>query len=101
SGKVYQKVGNQNVGVAGITVSLTDVAGNVLATTVTDSQGRYSFSNQSGPAAVPGQPAGGSSTGSFKGAGSLPPAQVKSSPGTIVITNGDDDFEDANFRITL
>jgi hypothetical protein len=57
--------GSGGSGLAGITVVLKDDAGNVLATTVTDSLGRYRFDQLSGPAGDPTDPSGVSSTGRY------------------------------------
>src|SRR5205807_2634101 len=75
------------VGVPGLTVQLQDTSGNVLATAVTDAQGRYRF-NQLG--AVP-------NTSAVGGAGDyvvrlvLPTGvtQLSASPATISVTRGD------------
>jgi hypothetical protein len=53
-------------GVAGITVQLLDTNGDVLATIVTDSQGRYTFNQQSGPASNPDVGSGISATGNYQ-----------------------------------
>jgi hypothetical protein len=67
-------------GVAGITVNLDDTSGNVLATTTTDSNGHYSFTDQTG---LPG-------TGNFTLTLTLPSflRQTTANPGTIAISRG-------------
>ena len=50
---------------AGVTVELEDTSGDVLATTVTNSQGQYTFNQLSGPAANPENSSGVSGTGLY------------------------------------
>ena len=52
-------------GMAGITVQLEDTSGDVLATTTTNSRGRYTFNQLSGPAANPANTPWGQRDGSL------------------------------------
>jgi hypothetical protein len=92
SGSVYsdQERGHRR-GVAGLTVQLLDTSGDVLATTTTDSQGRYSFTDQTG---IPG-------TGQFTVALDLPSkmTQITPDPGTIVISRGSTDVSGIDFHV--
>jgi hypothetical protein len=80
-------------GLVGFAVNLTDISGNVLATTTTDSQGHYRFTDTTG---IPG-------TGQFL-VSVVPPSsaytQTSANPGTIAITRGDFDLDglDYGFR---
>jgi hypothetical protein len=82
----------EEFGLPGFTVNLLDASGNVLATTTTDSQGAYSFTDQTG---LPG-------TGKFTVAVLLPQGlqQTSASPGTISISRGDV-FKTANFAVAF
>ena len=68
-------------GLPGFTVNLNDDSGHVIATTTTDSHGRYSFTDQTG---LPG-------TGQFTVSPVLPPGLrlTTQDPGTILISRGD------------
>jgi hypothetical protein len=85
-GTVFLDLGNgghrtpQDPGLPGFTVNLKD-GGNVIATTTTDSRGRYSFTDQTG---LPG-------TGRFTVSVVLPSVlhQTTQDPGTILISRGD------------
>jgi hypothetical protein len=61
------------LGVPGVTVNLNDAGGAVVASTTTDSQGRYSFTDQTG---IPG-------TGNFTVSIVLPSGFINTSPGSI------------------
>lgn len=67
-------------GIPGVTVQLQDVDGDVVATTVTDSQGRYTFSQQNGL----------TSTGSYTVSLVLPTgaAQISANPSAVPISRG-------------
>jgi hypothetical protein len=69
------------LGLPGVTVNLNNDVGNVIATTTTDSHGRYSFTDQTG---LPG-------TGRFTVSVVLPPwlGLTTPDPGTILISRGD------------
>jgi peroxidase len=86
-------------GVKGITVELEDASGNVLATTVTDSQGRYSFNQLSGPSADPAIGSGVSTTGNYQIVLILPDGTrlVSPAPGLIPISHGDTNVTGVNF----
>ena len=58
--------GSVHQGTAGVTVQLEDTSGDVLATTATNSRGRYTFNQQSGPAANPANAPGVSETGFYR-----------------------------------
>jgi hypothetical protein len=78
-------------GVAGVTVQLQDDNGNVLATTVTDRQGRYSFNQFNGI----------SGTGNYNVRLIVPAgfSQVSPNPAPILISRGDINVTGVNFTI--
>jgi hypothetical protein len=78
-------------GLAGVTVNLSDDTGTVIATTVTDSQGNYSFTDQTG---IPG-------TGNFSVSIALPSGFVRTSVISIPIalSRGGLDFDRVNFGV--
>ena len=89
SGTVFSYA-NRNGGLPGITVELKDSDGDIVATTRADPQGqRYSFNQQSGPAANVEDASGLSGTGQYSivvvpsSAG-----QIASLPATVAITRG-------------
>jgi hypothetical protein len=88
-------------GVAGITVQLLDTSGNVLATIVTDSQGRYTFNQQSGPASKPDIGSGISATGNYQVALVLPAGiqQTTRNPDPIAIAVGDTNVFGVDFGV--
>ena len=82
---------SSHAGVAGVTVRLEDSSGNVLATTVTDRWGRYSFNQLSG--------IGG--TGAYQVV-LVPPSgytRTSTNPSTIQISRGGQDVTDVNFLL--
>jgi hypothetical protein len=87
---VRQKRGD--FGLPGFTVNLNDDGGNVIATTTTDGQGRYSFTDQTG---LPG-------TGQFTVSLVLPGGfrLTTQGPGTILISRGDI-HRTVNFGVTV
>jgi hypothetical protein len=89
------------VGLGGITVRLEDANGDVLATTVTDRGGRYSFNQLSGPAADPTNGPGIAATGVYKLALVLPSGLTLTSvPSTaITISRGDANVSGVNFNV--
>jgi hypothetical protein len=89
-------------GAAGITVHLEDGSGDVLATTVTDSRGRYSFNQLSGPAANPENGSGVSATGSYSVVLVLPSGARLASPApaSILISRGGLTVAGVNFTIS-
>ena len=76
-------------GLAGITVQLKDSSGNVLATTVTDRRGRYSFNQLSGV----------SGTGDYTVTLVVPGgySQTSTNPSAILISRGDTNVGGVNF----
>jgi hypothetical protein len=88
-------------GVLGITIELLDSGGAVLATTVTDSQGHYSFNQLSGPAANPDSASGISATGDYNLRLVLPSGlkQTSTDPSTISISRGDTNVSGVNFTV--
>jgi peroxidase len=88
-------------GVSGITVQLMDDNGNILATTVTDSFGRYSFNQLSGPAANPDTGSGISQTGSYNVVLVLPSGlkQITPNPSSILISRGGLNVTGINFGV--
>jgi hypothetical protein len=105
SGTVFQGGGTtfQRTGVPGVTVRLEDASGDVLATTVTDRQGHYSFNQLSGPAANPDLASGVSATGSYNVVLVLPSGlrQTTPSPSSIVITRGGVNVTGVNFGVAF
>jgi hypothetical protein len=78
-------------GVAGIVVNLLDANGNVIATTTTDAQGHYSFTDQTG---IPG-------TGNFTVSINVPKGdhQTTQPPIVIHLSRGGLDFDNLDFGI--
>jgi hypothetical protein len=78
-------------GLAGVTVQLKDDSGNVLATTLTDNQGRYRFDQQTG--------IGG--TGNYTVSLVVPSGftQTSANPDTILISRGDVNVRGVNFVV--
>jgi hypothetical protein len=81
----------QPQGLPGTTVQLKDDSGTVLATTVTDRFGHYSFNQQSGL----------SGTGNYTVSLVVPPGftQTSANPGTILISRGDTNVSGVNFVV--
>jgi hypothetical protein len=79
-------------GVPGITVQLKDSSGNVLATTMTDSMGHYSFNQQNGL----------SGTGEYSVSLVLRSGftQTSANPPAILISRGGDNVSGVNFNVT-
>jgi peroxidase len=90
------------VGLSGFTVRLQDTSGDVLATTRTDAQGRYVFTQQSGPSANPEIAPGVSATGDYRVVLVLPSGvqQVTPEPGTIHISRGGINVTAVDFGVT-
>jgi hypothetical protein len=84
--------GRDGAGVGGITVQLQDTSGNVLATTVTDSRGHYSFNQLNGVSA----------TGDYNVRLVLPSGvtQTTANPATISISRGDINVTGVNVGVT-
>jgi hypothetical protein len=78
-------------GLAGVTVQLKDDSGNVIATTVTDARGHYSFNQQTGVAA----------TGNYTVSVVAPSGdtQTSANPSTIQISRGDVNVTGVNFEL--
>jgi hypothetical protein len=93
--------GGHSQGVAGVTVELEDTSGDVLATTVTDQNGNYTFTQQSGPSANPEIASGVSATGVYNIILVLSQnlRQVGPKPGTIHISRGDINVTGVNFMV--
>src|SRR5205085_6601456 len=104
SGTVFSARGGHNepAGVAGITVQLKDAAGDVLATTVTDRNGHYTFNQLSGPSGNPGVASGVSATGSDEVVLALPAGlrPTSANPALVVITRGGTNATGVNFTVT-
>jgi hypothetical protein len=83
----------QGLGVPGVTVQLRDDSGTILATTVTDRSGHYSFDQQNG--------IGG--TGTYTVALVLPSGmtQTSANPAAITISRGGSDVDHVNYQLTL
>jgi hypothetical protein len=109
SGTVYMSSGGgfntaNQFGVAGITVLLKNSSGDVVASVVTNFQGRYSFNQLSGPAADPYADAYGvSATGNYQVVVVLPSwmTQTTPNPGEIDITEGGMNVQGVNFGVRL
>jgi hypothetical protein len=88
---------------AGFTLELEDASGNVLAKTRTDSQGRYTFNQLSGPAASPDNASGVSAVGTYKvvlvAREAVKPSSATSNP--IVIGSGDTNIQGIDFTVSL
>jgi hypothetical protein len=84
--------GSSPQGLAGVTVQLKDGSGNVLATTMTDGKGHYSFDQQAGLSA----------TGNYTVSLVVPSGYTQSSanPATILISRGDTNVSGVNFVLT-
>ncbi len=85
-----------------MTVQLEDTRGDVLATTTTNSRGRYTFNQLSGPAANPENTYGVSGTGFYRVV-LVPPAsmhQVSTNPRSIRISRGEINASGINFVVT-
>jgi hypothetical protein len=91
------------MGLAGLTVELEDASGDVLATTLTNSQGQYLFNQLSGPAADPAIASGVSGTGTYKVVLVLPSGatQLSPTPPAITISRGDANVANVNFEVEL
>lgn len=72
-----------------LTVKLEDDSGNVLATTLTDQQGNYTFTQLSGPSANPEIASGVSATGTYRVVLLLSPGGDVLTSDPVVITRGD------------
>jgi hypothetical protein len=86
----------------GVTVQLLDDSGTVVATTTTDGEGHYVFTQLSVGAATPTGPLGLSATGTYTVALKLPSGQTQTSPNPapISITKGDVDTDGIDFVIS-
>jgi hypothetical protein len=86
---------------AGITVNLEDTTGDILATTTTNRQGRYSFNQLSGPAADPTNTPGVSATGTYEIVPVWPTdmKQIGSNPGAVNITAGGQNITNVNYTV--
>ena len=84
-----------------MTVQLQDTKGNVLATTTTNSRGRYTFNQLSGPATNPENGYGVSQTGFYRVV-LVPPAsmqQVSTNPHSIRVSRGEINARGVNFVV--
>jgi hypothetical protein len=97
----FQSRNSQPQGVAGVTVQLQDTSGDVLATTVTNRYGNYTFTQLSGPSANPEIAAGVSATGDYDIVLVLPQnlQQVSPNPGPIHISRGGLNINNVNFKV--
>lgn len=82
-----------SVNVSGLTVQLLDADGNVVATTVTDAQGRYTFTQQSGL----------TSTGTYSVVLVLPGnlRLTTKAPASITVSHGDTNVTGVNFGVDV
>jgi hypothetical protein len=94
--------GQDRDGVAGITVQLKDSSGDVLATTVTDRNGRYTFNQLGGPSNNPEVASGVSATGTYEVVLVLPSGvqQTSASPAPVVISRGGTNVTGVDFTVT-
>jgi hypothetical protein len=89
-----------NNGTGGITVQLQDTSGDVLATTVTDQRGDYSFNQLSGPSQNPAYAPGVSATGVYQIVVVAPRGmKVSRAPAPITITRGDINVSGINISL--
>ena len=88
---------------AGLTLELEDASGDVLATTKTDAQGRYAFTQLSKPSADPTIAPGLSAVGSYKIILVLPAGmkQVSGPSRAIRISSGDASINGMDFNVDL
>ena len=88
-------------GMAGMTVELANTQGTILATTTTNRQGHWTFSQQSGPAANPVSSPGVSGTGRYDVVLALPPsmAQMSAPSHPILISRGSTSVRGMNFVV--
>ena len=97
SGVVFNDVNHNGLrdfgepGLAGVTVNLNDDTGVVVATTITDQNGRYSFTDQTG---IPG-------TGNYTVSLVLHSGYIQTSknPGTISLSRGNLNIDGMNFGV--
>jgi hypothetical protein len=106
SGTVYLDPGSggqRGPGVPGITVELTDGDGNVLATTVTDWNGHYSFNQLSGPSSNAEVAPGVSAVGTYHVVLVLPTGlrQVTPGPGSLTLSRGGQSVTGEDFDIAF
>jgi peroxidase len=90
-----------NKGLAGFTVKLEDLTGDVLATTTTNAQGHYTFNQLSGPVTNPILGSGVSATGLYQVVLTPPTwyAQTTPNPGEILISRGGMNVTGVNFGV--
>jgi hypothetical protein len=109
-GTVFADLDNDGVsrtpgefGLRGFTLKLEDTSGNVLATTTTDQNGNYVFTQQSGPSANPEIASGVSATGDYNVVLVLPSflRQTTANPTTIHISQGGINVSGVNFGVNL
>jgi hypothetical protein len=104
SGTVFLDGGRDTrgqMGVPGVTLRLEDASGDVLATTVTDRQGHYSFNQLSGPSDNPENASGVSATGFYQVVLVVPSGaqQTTPNPGNILISRGGINVAGVNFGL--
>jgi peroxidase len=101
SGTVFSSANKRgSVGRAGVTVELEDADGDVVATTITNHRGNYSFNQLSGPAADLADSPGLSATGQYKIVVVSPTSgQTAPAAATIDITRGDTALSNVNFSL--
>jgi peroxidase len=94
--------GHRSAGVSGIQVELRDSSGDVVATTTTDSQGFYIFTQLSGPADSQLDASGLSATGTYTVDLVLSHGrhQVSQNPAPITITRGDINVRGVDFTVS-
>ena len=91
------------IGVPGITVQLQDTSGDVLATTRTNLQGQYTFTQQSGPSGNPEIAPGVSATGDYQIVLVLPSylKQTTPTPNPVHISRGGINVTGVDFGIDV
>jgi hypothetical protein len=99
TGSSYARIPGQ--GLAGFTVQLKDASGDLLATTLTNAQGRYTFHQLSGPAGNPEYAAGVSGTGYYQVVLIAPPwfRQTTANPGQMLISRSGVNVDNVNFGV--
>ncbi len=90
-----------NLGLPGVVVQLQDTSGDVLATTVTDLGGHYSFNQHSGPSSEAAISPGVSATGYYQIVLVLPPSlqQTSPNPAPVLISRGGLEVTGVNFVV--
>ncbi len=108
SGTVFLDLGGTSrtpasLGLPGFTVQLQDTSGDILATTRTDAQGQYTFTQQSGPSGNVEIASGVSATSDYQIVLVLPSflTQTTPNPSPVQISRGGIDVDGVDFGVGL